>query len=343
MPKRWSRLISVGFGVVLLTITASCSSSEPATTPGQQSTTASDIPSTASSGDRFNAGSGALADTVDIGNGRGVHLECSGSGGPTVILMSGFGNAGDIWSQRADDQSPAVAPTVADSARVCSYDRPGSYVTSKVVNDKVVPAEPAPARGTAVAVPRATAADAVADLKSLLTAAEIRPPYVLVGHSLGGLFAELYARTHPGDVAGLVFVDPTTPQLKEVVSDRLYEAMLVDQLEKAPSQIPGYVNETYDFDASMDQFQGARAKPVPAVVLIARQAQAVPNPPPGVSASDIDELFRAGTLAMREFAAEIDADVVSVPDSSHYIHVLRPDTVIKAIGDVTDRAGASPR
>ena len=56
-------------------------------------------------------------------NGRDLHLECIGTGSPTVVLQSGFGNGGDIWSLTEADP-PAVQPGLASSNRVCSYDRP---------------------------------------------------------------------------------------------------------------------------------------------------------------------------------------------------------------------------
>ena len=84
--------------------------------------------------------SGDFAGVVDIGEGRGLYLECHGSGAPTVIFQSGFSNAGDIWYQ-TNTKPPAVALAVSDFARVCTYDRPGSYLTSKLVGDEVVPAD----------------------------------------------------------------------------------------------------------------------------------------------------------------------------------------------------------
>ncbi len=70
------------------------------------------------------AASGDFAGLVDVG-GHQVHLECHGSGSPTVILQSGYPNAGDIWTV-AEAHPPPVAEGLAELTRVCSYDRPGS-------------------------------------------------------------------------------------------------------------------------------------------------------------------------------------------------------------------------
>ena len=117
---------------------------------------------------------------VDIG-GRKLALHCSGSGSPTVIFESPSGGAGWDWW--------AVQPPVAARTRACTYDRAG-YGFS----------EPSPRA--------ADAANAVDDLRALLQAAGVAPPYVLVGNSFGGGVAQLYAWTHSGEVRGLVLVEP---------------------------------------------------------------------------------------------------------------------------------------
>jgi hypothetical protein len=80
------------------------------------------------------ASSDDLAARFTVG-GRQVYLECHGSGRPTVVLQTGYGNAGDIWSV-AKAHPPAVTPGLARTNRVCSYDRPG---TTRSLDDAGAP------------------------------------------------------------------------------------------------------------------------------------------------------------------------------------------------------------
>jgi pimeloyl-ACP methyl ester carboxylesterase len=119
---------------------------------------------------------------VDVGD-RDQHLHCLGPGRgetPTVILEGGLGAPGLMWAR--------VQPLLAASVRVCSYDRAG-YGWS----------DPGPA-------PR-TARRLVEELHLLLERAGESPPYLLVGHSFGGILARIYAGAYPGEVMGLVLVD----------------------------------------------------------------------------------------------------------------------------------------
>jgi pimeloyl-ACP methyl ester carboxylesterase len=116
---------------------------------------------------------------VDVGGYR-LHIFGEGAGSPTVVLDAGAGDLGLAWAR--------VQPTVARSTRVCAYDRAGLGWS-----------EPSPR-------PR-TAAVMVDELHTLLTNAGIAGPYVLVGHSLGGLVVRQYAHAYPVGVAGIVLVD----------------------------------------------------------------------------------------------------------------------------------------
>jgi pimeloyl-ACP methyl ester carboxylesterase len=121
---------------------------------------------------------------VDIG-GRTLNIDCSGEGSPTVILLpTRFGGYGGYIK---------VRPEVAKFARVCWYDRAGEGWS-----------DPPP-------VPRTSAND----LHDLLQRAPIPAPYILVGHSIGGSFARIYAGRFPSEVAGLVLVDSSNPDQNE--------------------------------------------------------------------------------------------------------------------------------
>lgn len=118
---------------------------------------------------------------VPVAGGRLLNLRCTGAGAPTVILDAGGGQFSTAWRKVQSD--------VAGFTRVCSYDRAGYGFSDP--NDRP-----------------STATNIVDDLRQALVRADVEGPLVLVGHSAGGLYATLYADLHPGEVAGLVLVDP---------------------------------------------------------------------------------------------------------------------------------------
>lgn len=119
---------------------------------------------------------------VEVEPGRRLNLYCIGKGTPTVVFDSGLTDETDVWA--------LVQPVVAAHTQACSYDRAGSGYS-----------DPGRRAGTS--------ANIVDDLRRLLTAAAIKPPYILVGHSYGGMNVRLYADLHRDEVAGLVLIDPS--------------------------------------------------------------------------------------------------------------------------------------
>lgn len=117
---------------------------------------------------------------VDVGGGHRVHLYCTGAGSPTVVVTAGAFSFD--WG--------LIQPEVARFTRICTYDPSGSVWSDP------------PPRNT---VPKCS--DRVSELHTLLNSAKIEPPYVLVGYSIGGPYARLYAQTFRRDVAGMVIVD----------------------------------------------------------------------------------------------------------------------------------------
>ncbi|MEU7824809.1 alpha/beta hydrolase [Catellatospora sp. NPDC049133] len=288
------------------------------------------------------AARGDFAGLVDIGNGRRVYLECHGTGSPTVVMQSGFGNAGDIWSL-ADAQPPAVAPGVAAFTRVCVYDRPGSLITTTNAGATVTNApSPTAARSTPVPPMPRNPADLVAELHTLLAVAGVPGPYVLVGHSLGGALSQLYARTHPDQVRGLVLVDAGSPAHRAAQSPQLFDKSRYPTIP--PGTAPGYRTEAYDLGAVYDQIEAAAPlRPMPVVVLSSSDLD-LPDPMPSPytpgERTDVDRAWREGQDALA--AAIPGAQHVTVPDTSHYVQNQRPDAVIEAVREVVTRV-ASPR
>jgi pimeloyl-ACP methyl ester carboxylesterase len=122
--------------------------------------------------------------TIYTVDGQKMHLYCVGEGAPTIVLESGLGEDSLIWGK--------VQPELSKTTRVCSYDRAGMGWS-------------APRTG-----PRD--ANQIADqLHALLQEAGVTGPIVLMGHSIGGIYVRAYASRHPQNVAGLIFVDSSTP------------------------------------------------------------------------------------------------------------------------------------
>jgi pimeloyl-ACP methyl ester carboxylesterase len=127
----------------------------------------------------------------DVGGHR-LHLNCTGSGGPTVVLENGLGETSPIWSR--------ITAEVVRTTRVCAYDRAGQGWSDDAAGAQ---------DGLAVA----------ADLHTLLGRAHETGPYLLVGHSAGGSYAMIYAARYPDEVAGMVLLDSTTPNQFTVLPD----------------------------------------------------------------------------------------------------------------------------
>lgn len=119
---------------------------------------------------------------VDVGGYR-LHFRCAGAGESTVVFEAGLAATSLSWSY--------VQPEVAKFAHTCSYDRAGLGWSDAGRDPRTV----------------RVMVDA---LKTLLERAELRGPFILVGHSFGGLVIRAFAAAHPQDVAGLVLVDPVS-------------------------------------------------------------------------------------------------------------------------------------
>jgi pimeloyl-ACP methyl ester carboxylesterase len=117
-------------------------------------------------------------------DGHAMRIECSGSGSPVIVLDAGLGDDGLIWAR--------VQPVLANTTRVCSYDRAGF--------------------GWSDALPPPRDADHIAtELHGLLAEAHVTGPVVLMGHSIAGIYLRDYASRYPENVVGLIFVDGSTP------------------------------------------------------------------------------------------------------------------------------------
>lgn len=121
---------------------------------------------------------------IDVG-GFKMHIHCEGAGSPTVILEAMSGGGSPYWGW--------VQPEITKKTRVCAYDRAGFYWSES---------DPEPQ----------TLARTVRNLHTLLVNANIEGPYVLVGHSIGGLYVRQFAEDYPEQTAGLVLLDTGHPE-----------------------------------------------------------------------------------------------------------------------------------
>jgi pimeloyl-ACP methyl ester carboxylesterase len=243
----------------------------------------------------------ATGERVSIGE-RSLYIDCVGEGAPTVVLEGGITSD---WAM--------IQPEVAASTRVCSYDHPDAPGS----------------RSDPTA--QHTAQEVVDDLHALLEAAGEPGPYVLVGHSMGGLNVQLFAYQHPADVAGLVLVDPTP----EEFSARL-AGMLTSLGTPAPLPSPDVSIDETTFQQLREARLAGDLPPVPLVVLTHGIPDDPAERPPGWPMDEEERIFR-------ELHAEIAALVpgarhVIAEQSRHSIHQEQPELVIESILDVVEAA-----
>ena len=270
-----------------------------------------------------------FAGLVDIG-GRSLYLECRGSGGPIVILEAGYRSPVDVWT--TDIVSPDTPRTmvfagVAANTRTCVYERPGVAA--------VIDGTFSPSRSDPAPMPR-TVADAVADLHTLLEVAGLPGPYVLVGHSFGGLVVRLYASTYPDDIAGIVLVDALSEYVRSELTPEEWVAYAA-VVSAVPPDLAAYADlETMDMDASFDQMtQASEGQPLAGIPLTVISA----GLPFGIPQADLgfppDRLQEAWSASQDQLAALVpDTAHIVATESAHYVQLDQPDLVTEAIRQV---------
>ena len=283
---------------------------------------------------RFNPEDGRL---YDVG-GFKMQMDCTGEGSPTVILESGLGDSYLSWRK--------VQPQIAKFTRVCSYDRAGigySDSSSQPRTSKVIAGE----------------------LHTLLQAARIAPPYVLVGHSMGGYNVRLYANLYRNEVTGMVLVDAShpdqdnrfPPELKNMEGSWLREAEFLEYT--SPLGVPrlmGLCDQDPVLRAAECNFHSARegvaelkgfaesAVQTAATGSLGDLPLAVlshdPENPSADLPADLAEPTNEAWEKMQEELAHLSTRGTQViaKNSSHYIQLDRPDVVIDAVRVVVEQA-----
>ena len=290
---------------------------------------------------------------IDIGGHR-LHLHCTGSGSPTVVIEAGA-------SAFAIDFT-LVQPRISTSTRVCSYDRAGSGWS-----------DPRPDVETPSRIVR--------DLRALLDTAGEKPPFVMVGASRGGVLVRLFQAEYPADVAGLMLIDPTAEdQLFVMIEGKgvALTSLTPEQHRSMQSTLP----PTIPIPSRPPQ-TGAPFDRLPPSVYetrIALDRKLVASMPPTVSAEIAREsgsgdyamlsrlsaarkanptllgdmpfivLTRGRGSAPAQQAAHAEIARMSrvgqhmvVADAYHEIHLSHPDEVVKAVNDVVTQVRQAKR
>ena len=282
---------------------------------------------------------------VDIG-GRRMQIDCRGAGSPTVVLESGLDNYGSLsWA--------AVHDSIAATARVCAYSRAG-----------IMWSDPSYAHFDTKHVAR--------DLHAALDAAGEHAPFVLVGHSIGGPYITTFTALYPGEVAGLVYVDPSHPdqfaRFNAVTGRRMEPNPAILAVGSAlawtgvvrlvpgdapptswprslthapsaylPQTVKALLEESRAVDRTLaDAGQLRQLGERPEIVLTATApmsaAELALNGLTAKEGAGIQAASRA--LHMSQAAWSTRGRQELVPGASHYIQFDRPDVVIRAVRDV---------
>ena len=239
---------------------------------------------------------------VSIGD-RRLSIDCEGRRAPTVVLIAGGGRTAKDWDK--------VQPAVAGFARVCSYDRAGFGESDKVAA-KIQPVE-----------------DVVDDLHALLKASGEKAPFILVAHSIAGIYVRRYVVKYPGETAGLVFVDSSHEE----------QALRLHELDPKG---PGLNEQTAELGFYVKPGQRLEWRTeLPLIVL----GHGKPYPR---TAQMTEEQFAAWDRIWREFQKDLakrstHGEFRAAEESGHFIQRDQPEMVIQAIRDMqTARPSALP-
>jgi pimeloyl-ACP methyl ester carboxylesterase len=238
----------------------------------------------------------------DVGGFR-LNLRCEGTGAPVVVLDAGAGDTLSSWDW--------VVPDLKKTTRVCAYDRAG-----------LGRSDPGPRPRNSERI--------VTELHELLTRARVPPPYVLVGHSFGGLNVRLYAARHPDRVSGVVLVD-ATPEDFPAIEESLRTAAEREKLRTMRAAAPQAFAD--ELDGMAESAAAVRAAPfppqLPVVILSAAHR-------------DDSEAFRSAWAALQRRMAGSFANArqISAERSDHYIQFDEPELIVQAVKEMVAAARA---
>jgi pimeloyl-ACP methyl ester carboxylesterase len=237
-----------------------------------------------------------LEGSFDVG-GHKLYMRCEGSGSPTVVYFHGYSNDARGGGSRNAGRIPGL---LSKGNRVCVYDRANVGRSDKV---------PGPLTGKS----------SVEDLHGLLAVANVRPPYVLLGASFGGLIANMYAASFPDDIAGLVLLDPALPG-----GDSLIDSFL-PQRQRLHADDWRNAFERIDLIVTDRQSKALASKEpqVPLTLIAIKQ----PNVDPAWKAKK--RIAAALRRQQRRFVARFVGGRLVTLDVPHYMEPVIPERIAK--------------
>ena len=259
----------------------------------------------------FGTGRTQTGELADVGGYR-LDVVRAGKGAPAIILVAGLGNALDSWKQ--------ISPAAAELSTVVAYSRAG-----------LGRSDPSPHDYTARA--------AVAELHTLLNHLEIKPPYVLVGASYGGILVRLYTSLYPTEVAGLVLVDASHEQqvkrwgMLDSTYPAAFQAFFDAQLKTLKGAEAGETRESLRIQAA-GAVKGMTPVPdVPIAVLTSMKVD------PSAQYINQTEAGHEAWRAMHDewFRQSHNGEHIVTTRSGHHIQDDEPQLVIDAIRFVVNR------
>lgn len=243
--------------------------------------------------------------TVD---GRQVEIVCGGHPGRlgTIVFENGLRETTATWN--------GVLKAVAPQARVFAYNRPGYGHSDDT---------PEPRDGATI----------VEDLRHMLQESGVAPPYVLVGHSLGGLYMQQFARAHPDEVAGVVLVDAVYPGVIRRSEDFPFATRVARHVFFS-SAVNREIDEIHASGDRVLALPPADAIPMIRLFNVPHSAGAVAV---DFGVTDDDPAVRTRVEALYPNARKV------IVDSDHRIQEANPELVVRAIEDVVGMAPAARR
>jgi pimeloyl-ACP methyl ester carboxylesterase len=228
----------------------------------------------------------ASRDAILTINGQKLHIETFGTSGPTVVFEAGLGNNATTWT--------FVAGPIATFTRVVLYDRAGLGQSVPMMTKSAV-----------------TADEVATNLHALLGAADIRPPYILVGHSFGRLYVQMFARKYPKEVSGVVLLDSSSTDAPSELKTRA-------RLEPGTA---AYLEEEVISESNRQVVNGGPFPDVPLTV---------------ITATDHGPFFKEWEPTLMGLQRQLAtlsprASFIVAQGSGHDVQVDRPELVIETV------------